>query len=83
MGYEQHERRCKVDPIQMMVTDLGNQVAEKAIAVAEWKTRALLAEHSLAEIKAEEDGAEEEGELAEVVSLVPTDEDEDDETDAT
>ncbi len=72
-----------MDPIQMMVTDLGNQVAEKAIAVAEWKTRALLAEHSLAEIAEKEDGAEdeEEGEVAPVVSLVPTDEDEDDETD--
>ena len=82
MGYEQHKRRCKVDPIQMMIADLGQQVAQKAIEVAEWKTRALLAEHSLEEI-AQEDGAEEEGELAEVVSLVPTDEDEDDETDAT
>ena len=67
----------------MMVTDLGQQVAQKAIEVAEWKTRALLAEHSLAEIKAEEDGAEdEEGEVAPVVALVPN-EDEEDEPDAT
>ena len=63
----------------MMVADLGNQVAEKAIAVAEWKTRALLAEHSLEEIKAEEDGADEAGEVAPVVALVPNGED--DETD--
>lgn len=68
-----------MDPMQMMVADLGQQVAEKAVQVAEWKTRALLAEHSLNEIKAaeEENGAEEKGEVAPVVSLVPTDEDED------
>ena len=67
----------------MMVTDLGNQVAEKAVQVAEWKTRALLAEHSLEEIAAKEDGAEdEEGEVAPVVALVPN-EDEEDEPDAT
>lgn len=64
----------------MMVADLGNQVADKAVQVSEWKTRALLAEHALEEIKAEEDGAEdEEGEVAPVVALVPNDED--DETD--
>jgi hypothetical protein len=68
-----------MDPIQMMVSDLGQQVAEKAIGLAEWKTRALLAEHALAEIE-KEDGAEDDtDEVAPVVALVP--ETEDDETD--
>jgi hypothetical protein len=79
MDHDTHKRRCKVDPIQMMIADLGQQVAEKAIGLAEWKTRALLAEHSLEEIKAQGDGAEEEGEMAPVVALVPTDDE--DETD--
>lgn len=70
-----------MDPMQMMIADLAQQVAEKAIAVAEWKARATLAEHSLMEIKAaQEDGAEEGSEVAPVVSLVPKD-DEDNETD--
>lgn len=37
-----------VEPIQLMIEDLGRQVAQKAIESAEWKARALVAEHTLA-----------------------------------
>ena len=37
-----------MEPIQIMVDDLGRQVAQKAIESAEWKARALVAEQALA-----------------------------------
>ena len=49
----------EIDPIQLMIEDLGRQVAEKSIQAAEWKTRAIIAEHTLATIKAAEENEDE------------------------
>ena len=63
----------EIDPIQLMIEDLGRQVAEKSIQAAEWKTRALIAEHTLATIKAEAEDEDDETDepLDNVVELVP------------
>ena len=60
----------EIDPIQLMIEDLGRQVAEKSIQAAEWKARALIAEHTLAAIKAAEENETDEP-LDNVVELVP------------
>ena len=62
------------DSIQIMVADLGQQVAEKALHVAEWKARALVAEAALAEIAGAE--VEEEGPGLVAVPDVPEEGDE-------
>jgi hypothetical protein len=59
-----------VEPIQIMIDDLGRQVAQKAVEVAEWKARALVAEGTLATIRAE---AEDEDETGAVLELVTDD----------
>lgn len=48
-----------MEPIQVMIEDLGRQVAQKSIEAAEWKARALAAESALQELAAEEAANEE------------------------
>lgn len=60
-----------MEPIQIMVEDLGRQVAQKAVEQAEWKARALVAEAALAAITAEMEETDEAPDN--VVALVPTD----------
>jgi hypothetical protein len=55
-----------------MIEDLGRQVAQKAIEAAEWKARAIIAEATIEQIKAEQ--PDDEGDVAPVVSLVSNDE---------
>lgn len=62
-----------MEPIEIMLDDLGRQIAQKSLALAEWKARALTAENTLAEIQKaaqEEDQDEEPG-----LSVVKEDED--------
>ena len=49
----------EIDPIQLMIEDLGRQVAQKAVESSEWKARAIIAEHTLAAIKAEAENEDE------------------------
>jgi hypothetical protein len=65
----------EIDPIQVMIEDLGRQVAQKAVEVAEWKTRAVIAEHTLATIKAAEENEDADEAPDNVVALVPDGED--------
>ena len=66
-----------MEPIQLMIEDLGRQVAQKAVETSEWKARALIAEHALEQIQAAEEAEETETETDEpldnVVELVPDD----------
>ncbi len=57
-----------MEPIQVMIEDLGRQVAQKAIESAEWKARAVVAEATLAEITEATEGDDI------VLSLVPDEE---------
>lgn len=53
-----------MEPIEIMLDDLGRQIAQKSLELAEWKARALTAENALAEIQKaaqEEDQDEEPG----------------------
>lgn len=62
-----------MEPIEIMLDDLGRQIAQKSLELAEWKARALTAENTLAEIQKaaqEEDQDEEPG-----LSVVKEDED--------
>jgi hypothetical protein len=36
-----------MEPIQVMIEDLGRQIAQKAVEAAEWKARAIIAEAAL------------------------------------
>ena len=44
-----------MEPIQVMIEDLGRQVAQKSIEASEWKARALTAEAALRELADEGD----------------------------
>lgn len=39
------------EPIEIMLDDLGRQIAQKALEAAEWKTRALVAEATIEQLK--------------------------------
>ena len=77
----------QVSGTELMIDDLGRQVAEKAIGEASWKARALIAESNLAEIQqvmaaeaAEKEASEDED--APVLSVVEDLDDDDDAEDA-
>lgn len=57
-----------MEPIQIMIDDLGRQVGQKAIESADWKARALVAEAKLDVLAADA------GKLDNVLSLVPDEE---------
>jgi len=55
-----------MEPIEIMLDDLGRQIAQKSIELAEWKARAITAEGTISKI-AEAEAQEEAPEL----SVVP------------
>ena len=65
------------DTIGILVDDLGRQVAQKSIELAEWKARAITAEARLREIEAslQDDVDEAEGDEAQVLELIKDEED--------
>lgn len=51
-----------MNPIEVMVDDLGRQIAQKAIECAEWRARALIAEAAIEEIRQASEGLVEDAE---------------------
>ena len=47
-----------MQPVEVMIDDLGRQIAQKSIECAEWRARALTAEAAVAQIKQEMEEAE-------------------------
>lgn len=62
------------DPVDMLIEDLGMQLAEKAVEASNWKVRALMAEQRLRESQPAEvvDDMPE----TDVVPLMPVEDDE-------
>lgn len=59
-----------MDPIEILVDDLGRQVAQKAIELADWRARAIVAERRLQELAE----LAEAGDDADVLELVKNEE---------
>ena len=74
----------QANTVEMVIGDLGSQLAAKAIDLAVMKARAEMAEGQLAQAMAQlaelQPAEEEEGEVAEVTELHPVEDETDDET---
>jgi hypothetical protein len=57
-----------MEPIQLMLEDLGRQIAEGVLKTSEWRARAIVAEHALSEIAA---AGRQEDEDAPTLAAVP------------
>jgi hypothetical protein len=66
-----------MEPIQLMIENLGRDVARVTIKSAEWEARALVAEAALAEIAAAEEATEDEAPTLAAVPDAPEETEED------